>query len=125
MPNCFKRIAIVKANLIPLVFFLRHGSATSAASASLRPFDITCITFAGWKSMEKRLPVALCALARFKSAKKGRCDAEDAEDEIRRETEEKNHSTLPKFFILHFSFFIHYNASPPHLNKLLGEHTSG
>ena len=30
--------------------------------------------------MEKRLPVALRALARFKSAKKGRRDAEDAED---------------------------------------------
>ena len=30
--------AIVKANLTPLVFFRRHGSATSAASASLRPF---------------------------------------------------------------------------------------
>ena len=29
--------------------------------------------------MEKRLPVALRALARFKSAKKGRRDAEDAE----------------------------------------------
>ena len=30
--------------------------------------------------MEKRLPVALRAVARFKSAKKGRRDAEDAED---------------------------------------------
>ena len=39
--------AMVKANLIPLVFFRRHGSATSAASASLRPFGITCITLAG------------------------------------------------------------------------------
>ena len=39
-----------------------------------------CITQAGWKSMEKRLPVALRALARFKSAKKGRRDAEDAAD---------------------------------------------
>ena len=29
--------------------------------------------------MEKRLPVALRAVARFKSAKKGRRDAEDAE----------------------------------------------
>ena len=52
-------------------------------------------TLAGWKSMEKRLPVALRAAARFKSAKKrdaehlhvmarsakkGRRDAEDAED---------------------------------------------
>ena len=37
-----------------------------------------CITQAGWKSMEKRLPVALRALARFKSEKKGRRDAEDA-----------------------------------------------
>ena len=36
----------------------------------------------GWKSMEKRLPVALRALARFKSAKKGRYDAKDAADEI-------------------------------------------
>ena len=36
-------------------------------------------THAGWKSMEKRLPVALRAPARFKSAKKGRRDAEDAE----------------------------------------------
>ncbi len=42
-----------------------------------------------WKSMEKRLPVALRALARFKSVKKGRCDAEDAAYEIRRETGEK------------------------------------
>ena len=39
--------------------------------------------------MEKRLPVALRAVARFKSAKKGRCDAEDAADEIRRENGEK------------------------------------
>ena len=30
--------------------------------------------------MEKRLPVALRAVARFKSAKKGRRDAKDAED---------------------------------------------
>ena len=60
--------------------------------------------------MEKRLPVALRAVARFKSAKKGRCDAEDAADEIRREGGRKNHSTLPKFFILHSSFFIYYNG---------------
>jgi hypothetical protein len=59
--------------------------------------------------MEKRLPVALRAVARFKSAKKGRrdakdaelmhvmaksakkgrCDAEDAANEIRRENGEK------------------------------------
>ena len=58
-----------------------------------------------------------------KSAKKGRCDAEDAADEIRRDS--KKQLTLPKFFILHSSFFIYYNALPPHLNKLLGEHTSG
>ena len=67
--------AIAKAKLIPLVFFRRHGSATSASSASLRPFGVPCITLAGWKSMEKRLPVALRAVARFKSAKKGRRDA--------------------------------------------------
>ena len=54
------------------VFFRHHGSATSAASASLRPFGVSCITLAGWKSMEKRLPVALRVLARFKSAKVGR-----------------------------------------------------
>ena len=37
--------AIAKAKLIPLVYLLRHGSATSAAFASLRPFGISCITY--------------------------------------------------------------------------------
>ena len=50
------------------------------------------------------------ALARFKSAKKGRCDAEDAADEIRRENGEKPlNSTLTlhsSFFIFHSSFII-------------------
>ena len=37
--------AISKAKLIPLVyFFRRHVSATSASSASLRPFGVPCIT---------------------------------------------------------------------------------
>ena len=36
--NCFERVAISKAKLIPLVFFRRHVSATFATSASLRPF---------------------------------------------------------------------------------------
>ena len=36
--------AIAKAKLIPLVFFRCHGSATSASSASLRPFGIACIS---------------------------------------------------------------------------------
>ena len=52
--------------------FLRHGSASFASSASLRPFGVTCITLACKMSMEKRLPVALRAVARFKSANKGR-----------------------------------------------------
>ena len=62
-----------------------------------------------------------------KSAKKGRCDAEDAADEIRRENGEKTTQLYlnSSFFILHSSFFIYYNASPPHLNELLGEDTRG
>ena len=58
--------------------------------------------------MEKRLPVALRALARFKSAKKGRRDAEDAADEIRRENEEKTTQLYlnSSFFIPHSSFII-------------------
>ena len=53
-PIALKDKAISKAKLIPLVFFRRHVSATSAASASLRPFGVSCIALAGWKSMEKR-----------------------------------------------------------------------
>ena len=62
--------------------------------------------------MEKRLPVALRAVARFKSAKKGRCDAEDAAYEIRRENVEKTIQLYlnPSSFILHSSFFIYYNG---------------
>ena len=69
-----------------------------------------------------------------KSAKKGRCDAEDAADETRRENGEKttqlylNSSFIifhSSFIIHHFSFFIYYNALPPHLNSLLSEDTSG
>ncbi len=39
-----------------------------------------------WKISEKGASAHLRAVARFKIAKKGRCDAEDAADEIRRET---------------------------------------
>ena len=42
-----------------------------------------------WKISEKGASAPLRALARFKSTKKGRCDAEDAADEIRRENGEK------------------------------------
>ena len=62
-----------------------------------------------------------------RSANKGRCDAEDAADEIRRENGEKTTQLYlnSSFFILHSSFFIYYNALSPHLNKLLSEDTRG
>ena len=69
-----------------------------------------------------------------RSAKKGRCDAEDAADEIRRENGEKTTQLYLNssffifhfsFFIFHFSFFIYYNALPPHLNSLLSADTRG
>ena len=47
-PIASKDKAIAKAKLIPLVFFRRHGSATSASSASLRPFGVPCITVHGF-----------------------------------------------------------------------------
>ena len=50
--------AIVKAKLIPLVFFRRHGSATSASFASLRPFfallGISCISCIGTAIFNKK-----------------------------------------------------------------------
>ena len=68
-----------------------------------------------WKISEKGASAHLRALARFKIAKKGRCDAEDAADEIRRENGEKTTQLYLNslFFILHSSFFIYYNALPP------------
>jgi hypothetical protein len=57
-PIASKDKAIYKAKLIPLVFFRRHGSATSASSASLRPFGGTCITLACKKSMEHVMAIS-------------------------------------------------------------------
>ena len=61
-----------------------------------------------WKISEKGASAHLRALARFKIAKKGRCDAEDAADEIRRENGEKTTQLYlnSSFFILHSSFII-------------------
>ena len=42
-----------------------------------------------WKISEKGASAPLRALARFKSANKGRCDAEDAADEIRRDSKKQ------------------------------------
>ena len=58
-----------------------------------------------------------CTSTLQKCEKKGRCDAEDAADEIRRENGEKTTQLYlnSSFFIFHSSFFIYYNASPPRL----------
>ncbi len=65
-----------------------------------------------WKISEKGASAHLCAVARFKSGKNGRCDAEDAADEIRRENGEKTTQLYlnPSFFIPHSSFFIPHSS---------------
>ena len=131
MPNCFERVAIVKAKLIPLVYFM--------ASRLCDLCDL-CVSASLWRhvhhvhhaSVQEEYGEATssrfaCTSTLQKCEKKGRCDAEDAADEIRRENGEKTTQLYlnSSFFIHHSSFFIYYNASPLHLNKLLGEHTSG
>ena len=144
----------------------------------MRPTGVTCTTHAGWKISEKGASAPLRAPARFKSAKMGRCDAEDAADEIRRDRKNGLMSKclniicgcglaivgdaqggkvwylatlnpsntgrlchphllcltvkLANYQTIKLSNFLVFSnkkrisrASPPHLNKLLGEHTSG
>ena len=80
-------LPLVVALVIALSFEAIRQLPSASVFAHKKAKTRSCCT--RWKSMEKRLPVALRAAARFKSAKKGR---RDAADEIRRETIRRENS---------------------------------